>query len=113
MLGVKIKLLHQAVEKKKLFMLDYHDIFLPFLDRINAQDGRKAYGTRTLFFLTAAGTLKPIAIELTRPKYKTGKLPWRDVFTPGGSVTDSWMWQLAKTHVLAHDTGYHQLINHW
>jgi len=103
----------EAVEKKKLFMLDYHDALLPYVHKVREQEDTTLYGSRTLFFLTKDGTLKPIAIELTRPKYKTGKLPWRDVFTPGGSVTDSWMWQLAKTHVLAHDTGYHQLINHW
>ncbi|WVZ56257.1 hypothetical protein U9M48_006814 [Paspalum notatum var. saurae] len=42
--------------------LDYHDVYLPFLDRINAIDGRKAYATRTILFLTKAGTLKPVAI---------------------------------------------------
>ncbi|OAY70522.1 putative lipoxygenase 5 [Ananas comosus] len=49
----------QAIAKNKLYILDYHDIYLPFLDQINAQDGRKAYGTRTIFFLTSLGTLKP------------------------------------------------------
>ncbi|ONK66147.1 uncharacterized protein A4U43_C06F4620 [Asparagus officinalis] len=43
----------QALEENKLYMLDFHDAYLPFIDRINAQDGRKAYATRTLFFLPA------------------------------------------------------------
>ncbi|KAF7056687.1 hypothetical protein CFC21_064068 [Triticum aestivum] len=43
----------EAMSKKKLFMLDYHDMFLPFVHK------------------------------------------------------------LAKSHVLAHDTGYHQLVSHW
>ncbi|GJM97973.1 hypothetical protein PR202_ga14943 [Eleusine coracana subsp. coracana] len=111
----------QAIKNKKLFMLDYHDALLPYVNLVRELSESRdnnvnttLYGSRTLFFLTKDGTLKPIAIELTRPKNKkTGKLQWREVFTPGGSVTDSWLWQLAKTHVLAHDTGYHQLINHW
>lgn len=97
-------------------MLDYHDALLPYVEKVRelpAEDDTTLYASRTLFFLNKDGTLKPIAIELTRPKTKTGKLQWRYVFTPGGSVTDSWLWQLAKTHVLAHDTGYHQLVNHW
>ncbi|TVU08188.1 hypothetical protein EJB05_41579, partial [Eragrostis curvula] len=69
----------EAVKNKKLFMLDYHDIFLPYVHKVRELEDTTLYGSRTLFFLTEHGTLKPIA----------------------------------KTHVLAHDTGYHQLINHW
>ncbi|OEL31848.1 Lipoxygenase 2.1, chloroplastic [Dichanthelium oligosanthes] len=113
----------EAVERKRLFMLDYHDMFLPYVHTVRELDDTTLYASRTLFFLTdleegrklteeAKGTLRPIAIELTRPK--SPNLPqWRQVFTPGSSVTGSWLWQLAKTHVLAHDTGYHQLISHW
>lgn len=105
---------HQAVKKKKLFMLDYHDMFLPYVHKVRKIEGTTLYGSRTLFFLTEEGTLRPIAIELTRPK-SPAKPQWREVFTPGcdGSVTGSWLWQLAKTHVLAHDSGYHQLVSHW
>ncbi|TVU08176.1 hypothetical protein EJB05_41567, partial [Eragrostis curvula] len=105
----------EAVKNKKLFMLDYHDIFLPYVHKVRRLEDTTLYGSRTLFFLTEHGTLKPIAIELTRPKSPTGKLQWSHVFTPAsdGSVTGSWLWQLAKTHVLAHDTGYHQLVSHW
>jgi lipoxygenase len=94
-------------------MLDYHDALLPYVEKVRELDGTTLYGSRTIFFLTKDGTLKPIAIELTRPR-SDKKRQWRDVFKPDdGSVTGSWLWQLAKTHVLAHDTGYHQLINHW
>ncbi|PQM42076.1 linoleate 13S-lipoxygenase 3-1 chloroplastic [Prunus yedoensis var. nudiflora] len=55
----------QALDENKLYIVDYHDVYLPFLDRINALDGRKAYATRTLYFLTPTGALKPIAIELS------------------------------------------------
>jgi len=103
----------QALEDSRLYMLDYHDIFLPFLDRINAQDGRKAYGTRTLFFLTAAGTLKPIAIELSLPPMTDGCKRAKRVFTPPADATSNWLWQLAKAHVCSNDAGVHQLINHW
>ncbi|GAU47436.1 hypothetical protein TSUD_86400 [Trifolium subterraneum] len=54
--------IQQALEENKLFILDYHDVYLLFLDRINALDERKAYATTTIFFLAKMGTLKPIAI---------------------------------------------------
>ncbi|KAL1313404.1 hypothetical protein HN51_039960 [Arachis hypogaea] len=97
---------HQAIEENKLFMLDYHDIYFPFLEGINSVDGRKCYATRTLFFLTPLGTLKPIAIELSLPGSKR-------VVTPPVDATTNWMWQLAKAHVCANDSGAHQLVNHW
>ncbi|KAM0860347.1 hypothetical protein ACQ4PT_046611 [Festuca glaucescens] len=106
----------EAVEKKKLFMLDYHDMLLPFVNDVRELDGTTLYGSRTLFFLTEQGTLRPIAIELTRPKGKPPILAeaWSQVFTPQQwDGTGSWVWKLAKAHVLAHDSGYHQLVNHW
>ncbi|KAI3421633.1 uncharacterized protein J3R85_011983 [Psidium guajava] len=59
------------------------------------------------------GTLKPIAIELTRPPSHDGKPQWKQVFTPLCHSTGKWLWHLAKVHVLAHDSGYHQLVSHW
>lgn len=102
----------QAVENKKLFVLDYHDLFLPYVHRVREQDGTTLYGSRTLFFLTKEGTLNPIAIELTRPK-SPAKPQWRQVFTHRCDATGSWLWKLAMAHVLAHDSGYHQLVSHW
>ncbi|XP_062229269.1 lipoxygenase 2.1, chloroplastic-like [Phragmites australis] len=103
----------EAVKNKKLFMLDYHDMLLPYVNTVRKLNDTTLYGSRTLFFLTEDETLRPIAIELTRPKSPT-KPQWRQVFTPGSDcVTGSWLWQLAKVHVLAHDTGYHQLVSHW
>ncbi|KAK5803292.1 hypothetical protein PVK06_030937 [Gossypium arboreum] len=58
----------KAIEENKLFILDYHDVYLPFLDRINAHPTKKAYATRTIFVLTDMGSLKPIAIELSLPE---------------------------------------------
>ncbi|XP_010932453.2 putative lipoxygenase 5 [Elaeis guineensis] len=103
----------QALEENKLFILDFHDVYLPFVDRINAQDGRKAYGTRTLFFLTPLGTLKPIAIELCLPPATPGCSRAKRVLTPPTDATSNWLWQLAKAHVCSNDAGVHQLVNHW
>ncbi|XP_077236378.1 linoleate 13S-lipoxygenase 3-1, chloroplastic-like [Tasmannia lanceolata] len=102
----------QAMDENKLFIVDYHDIYVPLLDRINAQDGRKAYGTRTLFFLTPLGTLKPIAIELSLSPLLPNS-PSKRVLTPPNDATTSWLWQLAKAHVCSNDAGVHQLANHW
>nr|VDD58707.1 unnamed protein product [Brassica oleracea] len=102
----------QALEENRLYMLNYHDIFLPFLDRINALDGRKAYATRTIFFLTRLGTLKPVAIELCLPPHGHNHRSKR-VVTPPVDATSNWVWQLAKAHVSSNDAGVHQLVNHW
>ncbi|CAE5963891.1 unnamed protein product [Arabidopsis arenosa] len=103
----------QALETNRLFMVDYHDIYLPFLDRINALEGRKAYATRTILFLTRLGTLKPIAIELSLPSQSSSNQKSKRVVTPPVDATSNWMWQLAKAHVGSNDAGVHQLVNHW
>ncbi|KAJ3679572.1 hypothetical protein LUZ60_017583 [Juncus effusus] len=103
----------QVLEQNRLYMLDFHDIYLPFLDKINAQDGRKAYGTRTIFFLTDLGTLKPIAIELCLPHSSPNCTRSKRVLTPPTDATSNWLWQLAKAHVCSNDAGVHQLVNHW
>ncbi|KAG2543038.1 hypothetical protein PVAP13_9NG717800 [Panicum virgatum] len=103
----------QAMDEAKLFILDYYDIFLPFLDRINAIEGRKAYATRTVLFLTQAGTLKPIAIELSLPPSQPGQPRPSKVLTPPYDATTNWLWMLAKAHVSSNDAGVHQLVNHW
>lgn len=100
----------QAMAEKKLFILDYHDAYLPFLKGINAQEDRKAYATRTILYLTRIGTLKPIAIELTLP---TEGAPSKQVLTPPLDATSYWLWQLGKAHVCSNDAGVHQLVHHW
>ncbi|KAL3645097.1 hypothetical protein CASFOL_010277 [Castilleja foliolosa] len=102
----------EAVKQKKLFILDYHDVFLPYVNKVRELKGTTLYGSRTLFFLTPAGTLRPLAIELTRPP-GAGKPQWKQVFQPCWQSTEIWLWRLAKAHVLAHDSGYHQLVSHW
>ncbi|KAL6628990.1 hypothetical protein ACP70R_028755 [Stipagrostis hirtigluma subsp. patula] len=102
----------QALAAKRLFILDYHDVFLPYVHRVRELPNATLYGSRTVFFLTDAGTLMPLAIELARPKSPT-QPQWRRAFTHGPDATDAWLWKLAKAHVLTHDTGYHQLVSHW
>lgn len=102
----------EGLDANRLFIVDYHDVYLPFLDRINALDGRKAYATRTIFFLSDLGTLKPIAIELSLPQTGPSSRSKR-VVTPPVDATGNWMWQLAKAHVCSNDAGVHQLVNHW
>jgi lipoxygenase len=102
----------EALAAKRLFILDYHDVFLPYVHKVREQQDATLYGSRTVFFLTDLGTLMPLAIELTRPKSPT-KPQWKQVFTHGPDATDAWLWKLAKAHVLTHDTGYHQLVSHW
>ncbi|KAK4361764.1 hypothetical protein RND71_017005 [Anisodus tanguticus] len=102
----------EALDANRLFIVDYHDIYLPFLDRINALDGRNAYATRTIYFLSDLGTLKPISIELSLPQTGPSSRSKR-VVTPPVDATGNWMWQLAKAHVCSNDAGVHQLVNHW
>ncbi|KAL0371120.1 UNVERIFIED_CONTAM: Linoleate 13S-lipoxygenase 3-1, chloroplastic [Sesamum angustifolium] len=102
----------QAMDEDKLFILDYHDIYLPYVERINSIEGRKTYATRTIFFLTPYGSLKPIAIELSLPlaeQRASSKL----VLTPPTDGTAYWLWQLGKEHVCSNDAAIQTLINHW
>lgn len=93
-------------------MLDYHDILLPFIKRMNALKDRKAYASRAIFFNTSGGILKPIVIELSLPP--TPSAPRRKkVYTHGHDATKQWIWRLAKAHVCSNDAGVHQLVNHW
>ncbi|XP_022148734.1 linoleate 13S-lipoxygenase 2-1, chloroplastic-like [Momordica charantia] len=104
--------LDEAVKQKKLFALDYHDLFLPYVTKVRKLKGKTLYGSRTLFFLNPDNTLKPLAIELTRPP-TNAKPQWKDVFKPCCDATGLWLWRIAKAHVVAHDFGYHQLVSHW
>ncbi|KAK4855462.1 hypothetical protein QYF36_007672 [Acer negundo] len=104
--------LEEALEQKKLFMLDYHDLLLPYVEKVRQLEDRSFYASRTLFFLNPDGTLRPVAIELTRPPMD-GKPQWKRVYTPSWHSTECWLWKIAKAHVLAHDSGYHQLVSHW
>ncbi|KAB2041836.1 hypothetical protein ES319_D02G174900v1 [Gossypium barbadense] len=102
----------KALEEKRLFMVDFHDMLLPFIKRINNLPGRKSYASRTVFFYTKTGILRPIAIELSLPPTPSSNRN-KYVYTHGHDATTYWIWKLAKAHVCANDAGVHQLVNHW
>lgn len=101
----------EAIKNKKLFIIDYHDLLLPFIKKINGIPGRKAYASRTVFFYDK-GALRPIAIELSVPPTPSSSINKR-VYTHGHDATKYWIWKLAKAHVCSNDAGVHQLVNHW
>ncbi|CAL1354896.1 unnamed protein product [Linum trigynum] len=104
--------LEQAMEEKRLFILDYHDMLLPFVEKINSLPGSKSYATRTVFYHTNTGVLRPLAIELSLPPTSSSGGSKR-VYTRGHDATSHWLWKLAKAHVCTNDSGVHQLVSHW
>ncbi|GLT26979.1 hypothetical protein SLA2020_020120 [Shorea laevis] len=103
----------EAVKQKRLFVLDYLDVFLPYVNKVRELTGTTLYGSRTLFFLNNNGTLRPIAIELVRPPNSIDKKPGKWVFHHSWDATGCWMWRLAKAHVAAHDSTVHEIHHHW
>ncbi|XP_058750364.1 seed linoleate 9S-lipoxygenase-like [Vicia villosa] len=102
----------EALNGKRLFLLDYHDAFMPYLERINIS--AKAYATRTILFLKDDGTLKPLAIELSLPHSNGIQYGAESkVFLPAQEGVESTIWLLAKAHVVVNDSSYHQLMSHW
>uniref|UniRef100_A0A5B6ZC15 Lipoxygenase n=1 Tax=Davidia involucrata TaxID=16924 RepID=A0A5B6ZC15_DAVIN len=103
----------EAIKNSRLFILDYHDTLMPYLNRINSTS-TKIYATRTLLFLKNDGTLKPLAIELSLPHPKGDQFgAVSKVCTPAQHGIEGTIWQLAKAYVAVNDSGYHQLICHW
>lgn len=102
----------EAIEDKRLFILDYHDMLLPFIGKMNTLPERQAYASRTVFFYTRTGFLRPIAIELSLPPTPSSPGKKR-VYTHGHDATTHWIWKQAKAHVCSNDAGVHQLVNHW
>ncbi|WVZ25365.1 hypothetical protein V8G54_003909 [Vigna mungo] len=104
----------EALAAKRLFILDYQDAFIPYLTSINSLPTAKAYATRTILFLKDDGTLKPLAIELSKPHPSGDNLgPVSKVVLPAIDGVDSTIWLLAKAYVIVNDSGYHQLMSHW
>jgi linoleate 9S-lipoxygenase len=110
--NIETKFVEQALDGKRLFILDYHDAFMPYLERINLS--AKAYATRTILFLKDDGTLKPIAIELSLPHSNGVQYGAESkVYLPADEGAESIIWLLAKAHVIVNDSCYHQLMSHW
>ncbi|KAJ1420347.1 PLAT/LH2 domain [Sesbania bispinosa] len=102
----------EALNGQRLFILDYHDPFMMYLERINKI--AKAYATRTILFLKDDGTLKPLAIELSKPHSSGVKFGAESkVILPADQGVESTIWLLAKAHVIVNDSCYHQLMSHW
>ncbi|CAI9093248.1 OLC1v1028707C1 [Oldenlandia corymbosa var. corymbosa] len=102
----------EAMAEKRLFIIDYHDMLLPFIEKMNSLPGRKAYASRTVLFLGPTGAMRPIVIELSLPPTSDSPRNKR-IFVQGHDATNHWMWKLAKAHVCSNDAGVHQLVNHW
>ncbi|CAL4941768.1 unnamed protein product [Urochloa decumbens] len=119
----------QAVEHERLFVVDHHDLMLPYLKRINDLPGeeekieisqRKAYATRTLLFLNDDSTLVPLAIELSSPHPEDERLgSISTVYTPPDTSDEMLLadkftpWDLAKAHAAANDACKNNFIFHW
>ncbi|CAO2191321.1 unnamed protein product [Urochloa humidicola] len=119
----------QAVEHERLFVLDHHDMMMPYLKRINDLPGeeekgeisqRKAYAARTLLFLKDDSTLLPLAIELSSPHTEDERLgSISTVYTPPNTSDEIFSadkfaaWDLAKAHAAANDTCRNNFIFHW
>ncbi|KAG4384824.1 hypothetical protein GLYMA_13G347700v4 [Glycine max] len=103
----------EAIQNKKLFILDHHDYLIPYLRKINANT-TKTYATRTIFFLKDDGTLTPLAIELSKPHPQGEEYgPVSEVYVPASEGVEAYIWLLAKAYVVVNDACYHQIISHW
>jgi len=83
---------------------------MPYLKRINTTT-TQTYASRTLLFLNEDGSLKPLAIELTREDEQSRIVS--NVYTPAETGAEATIWQLAKAYVTVNDSGFHQLVSHW
>ncbi|AET01673.1 seed linoleate 9S-lipoxygenase [Medicago truncatula] len=103
----------QAIQNNKLYILDHYDIVYPYLRKINATE-TKAYAARTILFLQNDGTLKPLAIELSKPHPDDDSYgPVSEVYFPASEGVEASIWLLAKAYVVVNDSCHHQLVSHW
>lgn len=108
---LKEKTVAEAIEAKKLFIVDYHDALMPFVKLTNASPlGYKSYAPRAIFYANE-GLIKPVAIELSLPPTEKGGPASNRVFTPADEA--DCLWGLAKIHFNVIDSNYHQVLSHY
>lgn len=103
----------EALKHELLYIVDYYDMYMPYLNRIHATENRATYAPRTIFYLSRVGVLLPIAIELALPPKNKGEEAKKRVFTPNRLLEPDWLWHFAKAHVLTVDTTYQLSVSHW
>ncbi|KAH7277877.1 hypothetical protein KP509_38G012900 [Ceratopteris richardii] len=103
----------EAIKQKRLFVLDFHDAVMPYVNKINMGTNGRIYASRTVLFLTRFNMLNTIAIELSLPPPKKGLPAWNRVYKAPPPGITNWEWRLARAHVAAVDAGIHQLVSHW
>ncbi|KAM3290597.1 hypothetical protein P3S67_018886 [Capsicum chacoense] len=109
--GLKVD---EAIKANRLFILNHHDVIMPYLRRINTMTRTETYASRTLLFLQDNGTLKPLAIELSLPHPDGDQFGTvSKVYTPSDQGVEGSIWQLAKAYAIVNDSGVHELISHW
>ncbi|KAM3303335.1 hypothetical protein P3S67_014365 [Capsicum chacoense] len=105
--------IEKAMEMNRLFILNYHDIVMPYARKLNMTHS-KIYASRTVLFLQNDGTLKPLAIELSLPHPDGDQFgAISKVLTPAVTGVEYGLWQIAKAFVSINESGVHQLISHW
>ena len=96
--------INKALESGRIYMTEY-----PLLSEKAVQDEVRKNATLSaptcLFHVDAEDNLMPLAIQL-RP---TDTKQANPVFTPG---SEYWDWRLARAHVHASDSHYHEAVSH-
>nr|ACD39457.1 lipoxygenase-3 [Oryza sativa Indica Group]ACD39458.1 lipoxygenase-3 [Oryza sativa Indica Group] len=77
----------QVLADGRLFILDHHDHFMPYLLDANHQPDTFVYATRTLLFHRNDGTLQPAAIELSLPRFEAGST----LISSVGELVSHWL----------------------